>query len=181
MTVLEIGENKLIINLTHTEVVCCFDSYERLSTLSGSVKTAVSALIESVAQNHKPFKNGRVTAQIKVVKNNGCEITLTMRRPTRKSPYKYYSLDFSDSEAMTGAIIHLYRKSLCRKMQSFLYKAPFGYRLTLRAKSRESIAGADEFYQRLTVFETYEAPEGYIPLIAENAIEKYGKIFSKGI
>lgn len=180
MTVLEIGENKLIINLTHTEVLCCFSSYERLNSLSGNVKAAVSTLIEGVAENHRILKGGRITAQIKVLENRGCEITVIRKKPTRKSETKTYIMDFSSNEDLTMAILLLYSRPYTKKLASAIYKIPSGYRLSISAKSREILAGTDEFYTRLSVFdENFE--EHSTPLIPEKAIEKYGKIFYRDL
>lgn len=176
MTVLEIGENKLIINLTHTEVLCCFASYERLHSLSGNVKAAVSTLIEGVAESHRILKGGKITAQIRVLENNGCEITVTRKKPARKSEEKIYIMDFNSNEALTGAIILLYSRSFSKRLRSSLCKIPEGYRLFVSAKNRKLLSGTDEFYSHLAVATDTVNYSGKI-LIEEKAIEKYGKIF----
>ena len=180
MTVLEIGENKLIINLTHTEVLCCFSSYERLNSLSGNVKAAVSTLIEGVAENHRILKGGKITAQIKVLENKGCEITVTRKKPSRKSEEKTYIMDFSSNEALTGAVLLLYSRPYTKKLSSAICKISSGYRLFVSAKNRSLLAGTDEFYNRLAVMDG-NFRDSSKPLIAEMAIEKYGKIFYRDL
>lgn len=176
MTVLEISESKLIISLTHTEVLCCFDSYERLSSMTGCVKAAVSSLIEGVTDSHRFLKGGRITAHIKVIKNKGCEITVTGKKPVRKNEGKIYIMDFASNEALTGAVILLYSRSFSKKLESSIYKIPEGYRLLIRAKNRNLLSGTDEFYNRLQISDGEITTVGK-PLILEKAIEKYGKVF----
>lgn len=178
MTVLELSANKLLISLTHTEVLCCFYSYERLNSLSGSVKTAINLLILGVADESRLKKGLPLSAKIKIINNNGCKITVTQKEPSKKRIYKTYAFDFACNEDLTSAIIMLYRRNTSRRLFSSIYKIDTGYRLVIKTKNPSALYGTDEFYDKLTLNDYTE--NGKL-LMYGNAILKYGKIFSKGI
>lgn len=179
MTVLELDSSKLIISLTHTEVLCCFYSYERLNSLSHSVKTAINLLIHGVANNSNFKKGLPLSAKIKIINNNGCKITVTPKEPVRKKTLKIYALDFACNEDLTRTIILLYRRLAARRLFSSIYKTEKGYRLIIKTKNPSALYGADEFYENLALLNEDTSETGKL-LMYGNAILKYGKIFSKG-
>ena len=180
MTVLELGTNKLLISLTHTEVLCCFYSYERLNSLSNSVKTAINLLILGIADESRLKKGLPLSAKIKIMNNNGCKITVTQKEPISKRVYRTYALDFACNEDLTQTIIMLYRRNFAKRLFSSIYKTETGYRLIIKTKNPSALYGTDEFYQKLTVLNDEYTESGKL-LLYGNAIFKYGKIFSKGI
>jgi hypothetical protein len=180
LTVLELDNKKLLISLTHIEVLSCFYSYERLNSLSHSVKMAISLLILGVADQSNIKKGIPLSAKIKVLDNRGCEITVTPKETERKRKYKTYQLDFACNEDLTGTIIMLYRRPNAKRLFSSIYKTENGYRLIIKTKNPSALYGTDEFYRKLTVFSNEYTESGKL-LLYGNAILKYGKIFSKGI
>ena len=182
MTVLKLSHNRLKIIISNTEVLCCFGSYESLGKMTDSIKSALSALLSDIiAENRAVFKNGRITAKIRLIKNYGCEIILIPDLQRGRSSEKEYIFEFADSESLILAVLLLYRNRATVGLQSSLYKMPDGYRLIIRrAKSNLSIV-LKEFYSRECSFE-YEAEYTYEhgkPLIVGNAVKKFGAAFFK--
>ncbi|MBR6509851.1 MAG: adaptor protein MecA [Clostridia bacterium] len=75
MTVYEIHKNKFKIKLSDTEVLALFGSYTKLFEMKKETKILINLLLKDILSKRKQnFKNGKISADLKVIKNFGCEI-----------------------------------------------------------------------------------------------------------
>lgn len=183
MTVSVITQNKIKISLTHTEVIACFGEYERLLGLSPKIKNSLSMLLNDIISEHSLFeKNCKISAKIRLIKNCGCEITLTALLPKRKTPNRECVFEFFDIEALTGGITELYKTKANLRFLSHLYKTDNGYRLIINCKNpKERLFFLHEFCFKISDKpQDIEYTKEYgKPLILNCAIEKYAKAFLK--
>lgn len=183
MTVLHIDRNRIKVILTDTEVISCFGAYERLCTMSGSIKSALNALLRDIITDYRRTCNKcKIVANIRAKKNCGCEITLSAVGTRHSQEEKEYIYDFADTEDLTRAILQLYRQRGMRSIKSSLYKMPRGFRLLIKSgKSRDSFFVLNEFCLKSSCSHTeaeYTREHGK-PLITETAVKKYGSVFFK--
>lgn len=183
MTVSELGENKIRVSLTDTEVLCCFGNYERLFQMTDAIKSAFNALLIDIIKKHSSvLGKGRVIVQIKAQKSLGCEIILTCAIPKRKLLKKEILLEFSDSESLIHFILYLYRKKRYYRLLSSVYKLKNSYFLIISHRNcNELLYSAKEFCRKITEGgnKAEFIKEYGKPIILNNAIEEFGKYFSK--
>lgn len=182
MTVSQISENQIKVILTNTEVLGCFGAYERLYTMSDSIKSALNALVrEIIADYGFIHKNCKVLARIKARKHIGCEITLSAVKRRSQQYETPLTFEFGGCEELTQGILRLYSIRENRRLKSSLYRLNDNFRLIIIAnKTLEHFFMMNEFCRRISDCEAVaEYTKEYGKLIIENnAIEKYGSAFS---
>ena len=77
MTVYEIHKNKFKIKLSDTEVLALFGSYTKLFEMKKETKILINLLLKDILSKRKQnFKNGKISADLKVIKNFGTKFIL---------------------------------------------------------------------------------------------------------
>ena len=85
MNVLKVAENELKIFLTDTEVKSSFGNYESLFYMSQEGRIIMSALLRDIIFIYYSLSgNESFKTKIKVQKNRGCEITVSLVRKQHK-------------------------------------------------------------------------------------------------
>ncbi len=182
MTVSKLSRNRLKITISNTEVLCCFGSYERLESMTDSIRSALSALLRDIIiENRQILSQGRITAKIKLKKNCGCEIILVAIPPKRQMAIKEYIFEFSDSESLIGAVLQLYTGHSTARLESSLYKMPDSYRLMIKSRKQDLSNILREYYSRECsfVYESEYTREHGKALIVGNAVKRFGAAFFK--
>lgn len=130
MTVYKPSRDEIKIILTHTEVIACFGSYEKLTLMGENIKASLSALISEVTKDEiKNPKDYEIKGQITAKKNFGCRIILKLYKFTKKEvSHTIYS--FSKSEHLIFAVKTAFARA--ESAQSDLYLMPDGYRLVVK-------------------------------------------------
>lgn len=93
-----------------------------------------------------------------------------------------YLYIFPNSEALTTAILFLYRQRI--GLKSALYKTERDYRLIITSNSlKPCLLTLKEYCERFSrnIFEIELTKEHAKPLLTKNAVRIYGKCFSKEI
>ncbi len=180
MTVSDISGNKIKITLSNFEVLDCFGTYERLYSMTESIKGAFKQILKDVLSKRGVSFNEEMLIQIKARKNIGCVIILSPI--AEKKQKKEYLFIFKTTEDLTRAILFLYR--IDRNLKSTLYKTEYDYRLIITSKTyKPCFINLNEFCSRQTesVFEVAYTKEHGKILIEKNAVKTYGTYFSKEI
>lgn len=185
MQVIKYETAKIKILLSDTEVMCCFGSYENLSTMDAKIKSYLNALIRDIIyENSNLFNKKKAKVRIKIARENGCEILIFPIGSIENMKEQETVFEFSNSENLTLAILHLYKSKAYTLYKSSLYKVSGGYRLIVKNKNGKTHhLQINEFYRFksedfLVVAETKEYGK---QLIKDSAIEQYGKAFAKRI
>lgn len=182
MTVSKINSQAIRVVLTHTEVLSCFGTYERLFLMNDSTKQVLTALLrEIITENGDIYRNGRILARVRAQRDNGCEIVLSPLNAGETRDAKEYVASFPDSESLTQALLMLYsRHAVCT--ESSLYKCDCGYRLILSSCDEDIKPLLNEFCPAVScsALEAEAVREYCLPITANGVIQKYGAAF-KGI
>ncbi|MBR7133095.1 MAG: hypothetical protein IKD04_06130 [Clostridia bacterium] len=182
MTVSKINSEAIRVVLTHTEVLSCFGTYERLFLMNDGTKQVLTALLRDIiSENRDIYQNRKILARVKAQRDNGCEIVLSALSVGEARMAKEYVASFPDSESLTQALLMLYScRTLCT--ESSLYKCDCGYRLILSSCDEAVGLLLNEFCHAVSCSALEaEAVREYCKLIAENGvIQRYGAAF-KGI
>lgn len=176
MTVYNESHDEIKIILTHTEVIACFGSYEKLTLMSDNIKTSLTLLISEVTKDLiKNPKDYEIKGQIVARKNFGCRILLKLSKPqkTAFSPIIYI---FSDSESLIYAIKTAFAKT---KAQSDLYLMDSGYRLTVKNCRPKIFPQEFGFKSQSGEIALAYTEEYGKPLILNDAIYRLQKTFIK--
>ena len=107
---------------------------------------------------------------------------MTLPSPQRKFKKSEIIFYFSNSEALTEAVLFLYNKKLY--LRSSIYKNSRGYSLILTADDRwPTIKQLSEFasFKTKNYIKIATVKEHNKPLIINHAVKIYGKAFFKGI
>lgn len=182
MMVSSLGPNKIMISLTDEEVVMFFGGYDEINCESPKTRLALNVLLhEAIADKSFLRSCSKLLIDIKPA-NGGCEIILTRTEHggTRHSAPQIYLFEFPDSESMTRAIIFLYRTRRTRKLNSYLYKMPDGFRLLVRAANFSKEARRLNEYctrQSKSPYEVAYSEEHGRLIAAKNAVEILGRAF----
>lgn len=116
MTVYEIHKNKFKIKLSDTEVLALFGSYTKLFEMKKETKILINLLLKDILSKRKQnFKNGKISADLKVIKNFGCEIYIVCNEAIE---IKTTAFSFKSFENLINGIKALKET----KFESSLYK-----------------------------------------------------------
>ncbi len=183
MTVSVVSDKKIKILLTHTEVMACFGEYERLLTLTPKTKISLTLLLNDIISKNPSFSKAvKISAKIKLIKNNGCIITL-ISLPPENEPHRSECLfEFHSGDALTDAITALYKNENNRQVLSHLYKTDNSYNLIISCKNpKEKFFLLQEFCPKISedIWDIEYVREYGKPLILNSAIKSYGKVFLK--
>lgn len=176
MTVYKPKSGKIKISLTNIEVLTCFGSYERLFSMSKSIKTAIKALLFDIAIKENIEEFEKIKIDVKAKKNMGCIIIVTL---SKRSVKKHYIFDFKNSENLTKAILLLYKNRSTKNINSTLYKMPNFFRLVIFSQSKPVFFQLDEFCFKKSEdpFDKAYSEEYGKPLITDTAIRTYAQYF----
>lgn len=185
MTVSKFESSKIKIILTDTEVLCCFGSYENLSTMNIKIKNSLNAIVRDIVKENFDFFKGKLTKiRVKLLKDEGCEILIYPITADEADEDREYVFEFSSSENLTQAILYLYKNCMDIEYKSALYNFNDFYRLIIKCKNGKAhFLGLNEFYRFesddiLALARTREYGKQLIP---NNAIQVYAKAFFKEI
>lgn len=160
MTVYEIHKNRLKIKLSDTEVLALFGSYTKLFEMKKETKILISLLLKDIlAKRNKGFKNGKISADLKVIKNFGCEIYIFCSEEPKSQAAVF---EFKSFENLIGGIKVLKET----ETESSLYKYNNCYYLI--ADNGISDFPINDFYSFRT--------ESYVFL---EKVKEYGKMIIK--
>lgn len=176
MTVYNHKSGKIKISLTNVEVLTCFGSYERLFSMSKSIKSAIKALLFDIAIKENIQEFEKIKIDVKAKKNMGCIIIVTL---SKRSVKKYYIFDFLGSENLTKAILLLYKNRSSKNINSTLYKMQNFYRLVIFSQFKPIFIQLDEFCFRKSEnpIENAYSEEYGKPLIKDTAVQTYARFF----
>ena len=76
MTVLKIGQKKLKITLTDSEVLSFFGAYERLNAATSETRLTVGLLLKESLSEYETELDGDLLVEIRARENAGCVITV---------------------------------------------------------------------------------------------------------
>lgn len=177
MTVYNTNIDEIKIILTHTEVIACFGSYEKLTLMGDNIKSSLSLLVSEVTKSRiKNIKDYEIKGQIVARKNYGCRIILKLTKITEHIPtHDIYS--FKNSENLIAAIKTVF---LNTDAKSDLYLMPDGYRLIINDCNNlmpPFESGIETTNSPIALAFTKEYGK---PLILKNALFKLKKAFIKG-
>ena len=176
------SRNKIVIHLTHIEVLTLFNNYENLLSMSRTTKLTLNQLLYDIIKKHGSYKkSSEISARIKIFYNGGCEIILNLSEPKPIYNGKKYLFGFSDSENLIGAVIPLYLSD--KNLKSHLYSFKSDYRLVLEnIKVNNNLLFITEFCNfKSTNTVDLAITEEYGKLIVKNsAVNKLGSAFLKG-
>ena len=173
MTVLQLEKDKFKIILTHTEVILCFGSYERLKGMGINVRAAIKTLVSDIVfEKGEPPVRAAVTVASK--EDLGAHIFLILKR---KTPEKTV-VHFNDGNALADAMIILYKRGITTPCS--LYKMEKGYRIVLN-EPVDSLYVINEFARFIKgSYILAENTDEYGKLlIRDNAIERLAVPFLK--
>ena len=178
MTVYKIGQKKLEITLTDSEVISFFGTYGSLTSVSGEARLNVGLLLKQSLLEYDTELSGNLLVVIKAREKAGCIITVSPagspRRNAEGSPIMF---EFSDTDALIGGAIRLFRSRIYIK--SSLYKMPRTYRLIITPRGNSDLFFMNEFCSHKSDSKSeiaYTAEYGEL-LCDKNAVEKIGKAF----
>ena len=179
MQVSKLGDNKIQITLTHTEVICCFGAYEKLLRMSAKTKTAIKILISDIIEEYYGFSyNGEISADIKTHFHKGCIITLSPSKPI-KNP-KEYLLYFENSEKLIEGTLALHRILRKKAYASSLYTLNNKYYILLSYSiEKRYIMPLRKFYNYIiedTIKTEYIKEHGKL-ITKKNAVSKIFSAF----
>lgn len=176
MTVYNQSLDEIKIILTHTEVIACFGSYEKLTLMGENIKSSLSLLISEVTKDKiKNPKDYEIKGQIIAKKNFGCKIVLKLSKIETLETLTAVYL-FENSEKLISGIKILFANST---PLSDLYLMPDGYRLITRNFKLKFPAKEFELnFSNSPIHIAYTLEYGK-PLILNNAVSKLRKTFIK--
>lgn len=158
MTVYETHKNRLKIKLSDTEVLALFGSYTKLFEMKKETKILISLLLRDIlAERKQEFKNGKISADLKVIKNFGLEIYIFCKE--ENLPSEKYVFKFKSFEDLILGVKLLKQTEF--KSSLYMYNGYY-YLIT---DNKERLYNINDFY----AFQT----ESYV--FAEK-IKEYGKI-----
>ena len=173
MTVLQLEKDKYKIILTHTEVILCFGSYERLKAMGINVRAAIKTLVSDII-----FEKGEIPIRAAVTVASkealGAHIFLTLKRRILEKTVVH----FDNSNALADAMIILYKKGI--RADCSLYKMEKGYRIVL-IEPVDSLYVINEFsiFIKTSEILAEKTSEYGQLLIKDNAIERFATPFLK--
>lgn len=178
MTVYKIGRKKLKITLTDSEVISFFGTYKSLTCVNGEARLTVGLLLRQSLSEYENELDGNLLVEIKARENAGCIITVSPAgSPGRNAEGTSVMFEFSDTEALIGGAIRLFKSRIYIK--SSLYKMPRTYRLIVTSRGNSDLFFMNEFcsYKSDSKAEiAYTAEYGRL-ICEKNAVEKIGKAF----
>lgn len=179
MQVSEISQNKIKITLTDTEVLCCFNSYEKLYRMNGQTKFLLKAIVREIVEEKFSNKNSdKIIALIKIAKNKGLTIILTVDKVEKEYEYAFAFENFED---LLSALPYLLKRQYIIK-NSQLFKLKKTYMLIISFRNKpiflNSIKEFNCIYFDDEIKKEYIKEYG-IPVIYENTVEKLVKSFIK--
>lgn len=182
MTVLKIGQKKLKITLTDSEVLSFFGAYERLNAATSEARLTVCLLLKESLAEYETELDGDLLVEIKARENAGCVITVSPAdSDRRKSVSVIRTLEFADSSALISGAVRLYKSR--PRIISSLYKMSGSYRLLIRQRTDGDFFFMNEFCLRQSdspIEAEYTKEHGRL-ITENNAVEKIGRAFTNAI
>lgn len=174
LTVLKVEKEKYKIILTHTEVILCFGSYEKLKGMGVNVRAAIKTLISDIIYENEKLYTTKVLVTVSSKENVGAQIFVNLKEKSICDTV----VCFENGDALIEAAIILYKNGLCK--ESGLYKTKKGYQLILKEPS-ESLFVINEFAKNIKSSNILaESVKEYGKIILEeNAVEKLARAFLK--
>ncbi len=133
MTIDNINENRIKIDLTDDEIYLLFGGYEKIDYSNEQSKHTLNLLFKKAVPNGEfPLDCEKLLIEVKPA-NGGCSIFITKmyndtpRRYKRVNKKHTYLLNFSDSENMIRGICELNRNNSFDDTKSKLYKFEDNY------------------------------------------------------
>lgn len=179
MTVLKIGQKKLKITLTDSEVLSFFGAYERLYAATNETRLTVSLLLRESLSEYETELDGDLLVEIRARENAGCVITVSSADSSkRKNVSTLKILEFADSSSLISGAVRLYK--IKPRIESSLYKMTGNYRLLINPRSDCDFFFMNEFCLRQSdslIEAEYTKEHGRL-ITENNAVEKIGRAFS---
>ncbi|MGN0494536.1 MAG: adaptor protein MecA [Acutalibacteraceae bacterium] len=178
MTVLKIGQKKLKITLTDSEVLSFFGAYERLNAATSETRLTVGLLLRESLSEYETELDGDLLVEIRARENAGCVITVSSADSSkRKSVSTVRTLEFADSSSLISGAVRLYR--VRPRIRSSLYKMTGTYRLLISQRTDCDLFFMNEFCLRQSdspIEAEYTKEHGRL-ITENNAVEKIGRAF----
>lgn len=178
MTVYKIGQKKLEITLSDSEVISFFGTYGRLTSVNKETRMTVGLILRESLLEYGTELDGNLLVVIKAKENFGCIITVSpadYSRRIKKSTQIIF--EFSDTDALINGTVRLYK--CYAQINSSIYKMPKAYRLVITSRSDCDFFFMNEFCTRQSdskLEAAYTAEYGKL-ICEKNAVEKIGKAF----
>ncbi len=177
MTVYNENLDEIKIILTHTEVIACFGSYEKLTLMGDNIKTSLSLLISEITRNKiKNPEDYEIKGKIIARKNFGCNIVLKLYKTERLKNLPTIFI-FKHSEDLIFAVKTVF--SFFKNVPSDLYLMPDGYRLVIKKSRFEIVPSEFNINVKNSNIDLAFTEEYGKPLILNDAIYRLRKAFIK--
>lgn len=183
MTVTDLDKGKIKITLDDREIIAIFGTYQKLYTMSDSIKPKFEKILEKVLLSRGLSLKDEFLIQVKAKQNVGCVILISPKENRTQKPKEHHFI-FENSEALIQGILFLFRNSKTKNLQSKLYKMQSGYCLIIYTKSENPyLLTLNEYCKKKTAspFITEHLKEHGKLLIGKGAIKTLGNYFFKEI